>query len=370
MNSVPRWPTAVLFAAAGAAFGSWIPFVPRVAERLSLSDTQIGMTLGVVALGAAPAMPAAGWLIERAGLARVASLAAAVLMPALALPLRVSTFTALLINALAMGLAYGALDVTMNASAVALERRCGRVLMSFMHGCFSLGVFSGAGGAALMMWIGVTPATTMTAWAGLLSLLLFVATRQLDPAPPPAAAGTLARPTRALAALGLMATLAMALESGIESWSTVWLTRAGSSDSIAALTFATYAAGATALRFAGDAMVRRWGRRQVFTVSGLVATAALMAALNSGSGWWQLAAFAAAGAGTGNLVPILFAMAGNVGGRAPAAAIGWVAAAGYTGLLTAPPAVGWMASVIGLDSSLQIIASIGALCAIAAILIL
>lgn len=370
MTAAP-WPIAALFAASGMAFGAWIPFLPLVSARFELREREMGLALGVVALAAAPSMLAAGALMERAGPRRMAALAGVLLVPALALPLHVPAFVALLVVVAILGAAYGVLDVTMNAAAAAHERRSGQVVMSAMHGCFSLGVFIGAAMAAALLWLDVAAPLAMTVCAMAVATTLAVANPRL---PAAAAVGAEREPAVALPGaillLGIAAALVMALESGVENWSAVWLTSRGVTEWQAALTIAVYAGSATLARFSGDRLVQRWGRVRVLAASGALATAALLVAISGVPPWLSLAAFAAAGAGTGNLVPILFGAAAGIAGAASAAAVSRVAALGYTGLLISPPAMGWLAEWIELGPALRSsawLAAAGVLIALAAL---
>jgi MFS family permease len=346
------WPIAVTFAVSGCAFGAWIPFLPEVARRLALSELQIGIALGTVALAAAPAMLWAGAVLGRRGPAVIVQHGAIVLAIAFALPLHAPSLAWLIAIAALMGAAYGVVDVTMNASAAAFENAAGRSVMSTMHGCYSVGVFAGAGIAGAGLWSGIDAAVLTAAIALALLMALATASRSLPATHAADEPENQAALPSAVWLIGMAAALAMAVESATESWSTLWLTSRGATSSHAAMVLAMYAGSATIARFSGDALVRRWGRTRVLMASGVVATAGLSAALTVESEAAVSMSLAIAGAGTGNLVPILFAASAALEGASAAMAVSRVAAIGYTGLLLSPPAVGWLAERVTLGSAL------------------
>ena len=60
MSARDRRAVAALFAACGAAFGGWVPYIPIVAARLRLEESELGLALGLLALVAGATMPLAG----------------------------------------------------------------------------------------------------------------------------------------------------------------------------------------------------------------------------------------------------------------------------------------------------------------------
>jgi MFS family permease len=67
----------------------------------------------------------------------------------------------------------------------------------------------------------------------------------------------------------------------------------------------------------------------------------------SPSPWLAIAAFAVAGLGIANVVPIIFSAAGNQPGMASATGMSVVTTMGYSGILLAPSAIGFTAEYTG-----------------------
>ena len=62
-----RRAVTVIFLLNGLLLGSWAARIPAVKERLDLGEAQLGLALGLVALGALVAMPLSGWMSARGG---------------------------------------------------------------------------------------------------------------------------------------------------------------------------------------------------------------------------------------------------------------------------------------------------------------
>ena len=123
-------------------------------DRVGLSDGELGIALACAAVGSMVAMPVAGGRAARIGsrrATRVASRSSA-WPPRRRAARRPARCCAL---AFFFGASLGALDVTMNAHGVAVERRYGRPILASFHAAFSLGGLAGARVGALAAGAGV-----------------------------------------------------------------------------------------------------------------------------------------------------------------------------------------------------------------------
>src|SRR5262249_1788132 len=123
------------------------------------------------------------------------------------------------------GMGLGAMDVAMNAQAVAVEARHGRPLMSSFHALFSLGGLAGAGVGSVLLALGVDPRTHVAGAALALFVVSALALPTLLPSSVDRASGDsgLVAPTGPLVGLGLLALFALLSEGAIGDWSAVYL---------------------------------------------------------------------------------------------------------------------------------------------------
>jgi MFS family permease len=144
---------------------------------------------------------------------------------------------------LVVGVASGALDVSMNAQGVAVEKRYWAPIMSSLHGMFSLGAMAGAGATGAIAALGVPLLPHFAAIAGLIVLISALACRPMLPATDEAgAAGPgFARPSLALLLPGVVALAALLSEGAVADWSAVYLSRSlGAGTTMAAAAFAAF----------------------------------------------------------------------------------------------------------------------------------
>ncbi len=349
-----RVAVASLFLVNGAIMGAWAPQIPQILPRHGIQEAVMGLLLLGLGLGAVSAMLFAGRLIHRFGSVPVVLGFAVALIAVFPLVALAPTLPTLALAMFALGAAAGCMDVAMNANAVEVERALGRAIMSSSHGFWSLGGFAGA---ALGGWlIAATGAVTQAVLVSVaLALIIALAVPFLYHAPktPEAEGGEAPRPSvlprsPRVWLLGLTALLCMTPEGAIMDWSALYLIDdLGIGTGAAGLGFALFSGAMATMRFAGDAVRNRFGAVRTLRVSALVAAVAMIAASLAPTPGLAMLAFAVAGLGIANTVPILFSAAGNLQGMSPGAGLATVTMVGYAGILVAPSTIGYIAEHAG-----------------------
>jgi MFS family permease len=348
----------------GFGFGSWAVRIPAVQEKLDLGEGLLGLALLGIAAGSLVSMPLAGGLVSRLGSRPVVG--ATGLGFFLALPLLAwSPSLALLVPALAFaGASGGSLDVSMNAHAVAVEKGQGRPIMSSFHAAFSLGGLAGAavGGAVAAWGVGVAPhlagvsALSLAAFA-LAYLRMLPADEDRGESGGPA----FARPTRALAGLGVISFCVLLGEGAMADWSAVYLKGTlGTGPGFAAAGFAAFSAAMVAGRLLGDRVTARFGPVVLVRAGAAISAAGLGISLAVAHPAAALVGFACAGLGFSIIFPTALSAAGRTQDSATGPAIAAVATAGYFGFLVGPPSIGFVAEGVGLGGALFIVVALSA----------
>jgi MFS family permease len=353
-----RVAVATVFFANGAGLASWVPHIPAVQASLGLGTSVLGFTLLAMAVGALTGIPLSGWATARLGSRTVVRTSALVFFAALPLPVLAPSLPLLALALFVLGAGNGALDVSMNAQAVAVEARFPRPIMSSFHGMWSLGGLAGAGTTALALGAGVTPVTHVLAATAALAATTALACRLLVPpvADVRADEPRFARPTRAVVGLGMIAFLALLSEGAMGDWSAVYLEHSlGTSSATAALGFAAFSLTMAAGRFLGDWLVGRFGDERVVRCCTAGAALGLGVALALAHPIAAVAGFAMVGFGIANLIPIVFRAAGALPGVAASEGIAAVGTFGYVGFLAGPPLIGLAADVVTLQAALGLV---------------
>lgn len=374
MEAAPRvrkawWGTVVLFLVHGLVVGTWVSRIPAVQSDLRLNNGILGLTLLSSALGAVCTIPVTGWLLSRFGSKTVTSVSSMVFCVALALP-------GLAFNSVSLGAALfifgafaAAMDVSMNAHGVEVEKELGRPTMSRFHAMFSTGAMAGAGIGGWAASQGVTPVAHFSASGGINLLAILVAMALLLDARRQLAGAhrlSLRKIPKVLLALSAIGFCILLTEGAMADWTAVYLRqvlRAG--PGIAAAGYAIFSAAMAGFRFLGDLITARLGPFRTVRSGCLVAAAGLLWTLAMTSPGWALPGFGAAGAGLSVIIPLVFGSGGRVESVNSGAGIATVTGIGYIGFIVGPPSIGFASQVVTLRYALGLVVMC---CLIAAVL--
>ncbi|HVX19831.1 MAG TPA: MFS transporter [Acidimicrobiales bacterium] len=379
-----RWPVVAIMAvffAHGLLFASWTAHIPETKASLDLSAGTLGLALLAAPIGSVLAMLAAGWLVPRLGsrrMVRVTLVGYAAAGPVVGLCGSVAAF---FVAFLVWGAFQGALDVSMNAQAIAVERRSRQPRMPGFHGGWSLGSLVGALVGALGVGVGLALDTQLLILAvpvlvvvGWLTTRLVpdshptaVPTGSMTGTPPGPPSGTPAaapgdRSRRfgvlcpAVVVLGLVALADMLCEGVAADWAAVYFRDSLRTTAfVAGSAYVVYLVAMTICRLSGNRLVGwlRSGR----LVPGLlvVGGAGFAVGLAVDRPWAVLAGFGLLGAGLALVVPTAFTAAGAIPGVPAGRAVAAVSAFGWVGFVAGPPLIGLLASASSLRVALVVV---------------
>ncbi|WP_026869142.1 MFS transporter [Inquilinus limosus] len=356
-----RLATRAMFLICGTVTASWAPQVPLAKARLGLDDGVLGLALLGMGAGAMVAMPLAGFLAARFSSRLITALGGLGLCLSLPLIILASDAWLLGLALFLFGATTGSMDVAMNVQAAAVEARGRRPLMSSFHGMFSVGGLVGAGGASLLLGLGLSPLTVSLIVSGLmLALLATQAGSMLPPERGATQAGMrLTLPRGIVLVLGLLTFVLFQAEGAVLDWSAVFLHESrGQDPAVAGLGYAMFAVAMAVMRLAGDGITSRFGGETVVRLGSTLAAAGFLLAILAPWPVAGLIGFALVGVGAANVVPVLFSAAGRVPGMPPGLAISTIATLGYCGILVGPAAIGFVADHLGLPVALGIVAAL------------
>ncbi len=344
--------TRLIFLVAGIGMSAWAPMVPYAKARLGLDDAQLGLALLAFGGGSMLSMPFVGWLAHRLGnrtLIVASGLLMCLALPALAL---VPDMAALIAVLLYFGVVLGAVDVSMNAHAVDVERMDGGRLMSGFHGLFSVGGLTGSGVMSALLALGVPLIVAASVMAVMLAgVVMWLRHDLLNDAPsadaPPKEPLTMPHALAWL--LGLLCFVSFLAEGSMLDWSAVFMRDfRGVSPASAGFGYAFFSVAMALGRLTGDRIVGRFGPVWTMRIGAALAAAGFLMAAVVSSAAMSIVGFVLIGIGASNIVPVMFSAAGRLPGTPPAIAIATVTTLGYVGLLSGPALIGVVAHVSNL----------------------
>ncbi|GGA95510.1 MFS transporter [Brucella endophytica] len=345
----------LLFLMNGFMMGNWAPKIPEFAERLGLSKTELGLMIFAFGLGSLAMMPVAGMYIARFGSAVISKVTAVLLLPSLLALTFTQSVWAAAIAILLFGGFVGAMDVAMNANAVAVERKMRRAIMSSCHAFWSLGGLLGAGLGGVLIEHSGTAVHAMVATVIAAIVLVIAWPIVLMDRPAREESGQAVRATLPLKPLpwlvGAMALFCMVPEGAVLDWSALYLTQdLGATAAVSGLGFAAFSLTMAIMRFAGDLVRDRFGAVNTLRVCTVIAMAGMLFASLASDPIMVIVGFALCGLGISNMVPIVFSIAGNLPGMSPGVGISIATTLGYSGILFAPSTIGFIAEHTGFSA--------------------
>lgn len=351
---------ALIFLVNGTILASWVSRIPAITDRHGLSKGEVGTLLMAIAVGAIVSFAIAGVGINLRGSAPTTLVFGSLF--ALMLPLiGLSPSLWMLVPVFILfGAGNGGMDIAMNAQGVEIEQTLGRSIINSLHGFFSLGGVIGAAVGAAAAGFDVSPSVHLPIIGAIALIGLWWIRPHLLPDEHLARQDydepVFALPPRAMWALGVIAFCSAIAEGSMADWSALYLDdRLETGAGVAALGFAVFSFAMLIGRFAGDALVDRFGSVLMVRVGATVSSVGLAVGLLINTPTTIIVSFGLVGLGVSVLFPLVFKSAATFPGVSRGKAVAGVATIGYTGFLVGPPVLGWIAEPTSLRVSLTIV---------------
>jgi MFS family permease len=274
---------------------------------------------------------------------------------------------ALALNALTLGAALfvfgataAAMDVSMNAQGVEVEKKLGKPTMSRFHGMFSLGAMVGAGIGGLVAAHGIGPRPHFIGSAVVyLAATVLVSPFLLDSheaALPGQSRLPLRKIPRVLLVLSAIGFCMLLSEGAMADWTAVYLRQVlNAGPGTAAAGYSVFSAAMAIFRFLCDWITSKLGPRAAVRSGSILGALGLLWALCMRSPGWTMPGFALVGAGFSVIIPLVFGSGGRVENVNPGVGIATVTGIGYVGFIVGPPTIGFVSQVVTLRYALLVV---------------
>jgi len=369
-----------VFGVNGFLLAMWVVHIPSVTDRTGVSHSELGMFILLMAGAGIVGMRLAGPLADRFGSRALVAVAAGIASLAVIGPGLATGPVGLGIALACFGFGNGALDVSMNAQAVHLERAYRRPIMSAFHALYSGGGLLGSLLGAAALRAGLDPRLTLAlaCTAGLALVALCVprllpsaphsaAPHTTEPADAPGAQRARRQHGRKVLALAVIAFAVLLTEGVAADWSTLQMReRLEVDDATAALAFAAFSVTMTAGRLMADRVSGAFGPVAVVRYGTLLAALGLTTIMISPWTPLTLTGWALCGLGLSGSIPQIFTTAGNLGSPTAATDMSRVFALGYVGLLAGPALIGGLTELVPLTVALVVPLVAVLICALSA----
>ncbi|WP_196867403.1 MFS transporter [Arthrobacter sp. CAN_A212] len=360
------WATFAVFGLNGLVFASWAARIPAASSTLGLSDGQTGSLLLAAAAGSVLALPLAGSIAGRVGVAntvRIGGVASAIAAVTIAGGLATASVPLTALGLFLFGVGVALWDVAQNIEGADVEHRLRRTIMPKFHAAFSGGAFAGAMVGAGLSALGVDLSYHLLGVASVVILVSLWVPRYFLPeishadshpdAPQPGRFAAWLEPRTLL--IGLVVLGAGLTEGAANDWvAKATVDGLESSEATGAVMFGVFVAAMTLFRFVGGGLIDRYGRVRVLQVSlgsslvGLLifVFAPTVPLAGVGAVLW--------GAGAALGFPMGMSAAADEP-RHAAARVSVVSTIGYTAFLAGPPLLGFLGDQVGIRNALLVV---------------
>jgi len=263
---------------------------------------------------------------------------------------------------LVQGAGYGLFETAMNGAALDWERATGRRMLNLVHGSFNGGAIVGALAAGAMLAAGWKPPGVLAAVASLAGVMLVatlcvtyprLGTQTITDIP----GATLrlmigSTPLRVLSVIGALGAVG---ESVIFLWSVIYLRERGASPMMGGLAFSLLSSAMMAGRLANIGIVRRFGLKASFYVSGMGLLCSSILLLVSRGLAPAILALGLMGVSVASVLPTVLTAGAAFAPKQTGAISGGVLAAFYVGLMVTSPTVGVLADTFSLNVAFLVV---------------
>ena len=349
------------FVSCGSALALWAVHIPLIQETVGIDYSTLGFLLMLSGIGGFGAMQLSGWMIDHVGAKTSTRIGGVAVGLSLLGPAFSTSPWMLGLAIMGLGLGLAGLDVTVNASALQVEKANKKAIFTFFHLFWSVGGLLGAGIGFVTISAGFVQSQTLPIYGALLSIIGFFMANWLLPDEPVAnsenkvankAAGKSNRRVLGFVVLaGLMAASGAIIEGVAQDWSALYLKDIQNvSVALAARGLAAFNIGMILGRIFIDRIVEQRGRGFVIRWGALFSAVAIGLQAIAPSFEVSLLFWLLLGIGISGVVPQLIASSGEIGEASHSGRnMAKVAGITYVGGLAGPSIIGLLTHSLPLE---------------------
>ncbi len=339
------------------AFGSWLPQIPGVQERLALGPAELAVALLGLPTGILLMLSFAGQLVGRIGSRNTLIYGFPVFLALVPLPVAAPDIVSLFLLLALLGIGLSTIELGLNVEADVIEKRGTASIMNRCHGFWSLGIMTGSLIGAVFLAIEASPFLAI----GLLSLLLapvaLVVCRALPAHAAPVAEAekrpSWRLPGPAILGISLFVFGITMTEGAVADWSAVYLKDIFATSGMATgMGYVVFAMMVSLGRFLGDAAKERFGPVILARICLSLSLAGMLLVVVAPVTTIVYLGLACVGLGVSVGFPLAVTASADLGDRPAAENVAILSFIALFGFLVGPPMIGFVAELSGLRSGL------------------
>jgi MFS family permease len=353
----------MFYFAMGLCFATWASRIPDIKTALQLSEGDLGTILFALPLGQLVIMPFSGKLVTRFGSHRILLLSLVFYAFSLTNLGLASQAWQLSLGLFVFGIFGNLANIAVNTQGVYTEVLFKKTIMSSFHGMWSFAGFTGALVGLGMLAFELSPYHHFLIVSILVVLLMAFNYNYLIKAKESiktAKKKLFTKPDSALLWLGVIGFCCMASEGVMFDWSGVYFKEVVKAPGpLVILGYTSFMIMMASGRFLGDGLIRKFGRKQVMQISGVMISVGLFTAVFFPFIIPSTIVFMLVGLGVSTVVPTVYSIAGKNPTVPPGEALTIVSSVSFLGFLMGPPIIGYIAELSSLRFSFAFIGVFG-----------
>nr|WP_294794286.1 MFS transporter [uncultured Mucilaginibacter sp.] len=357
-----RLANAVFFFLSGLGFATWASRIPDIQKQFNLNEAELGGILLATPVGLMLTVPVTGKMLSKFSSRTVMLVGGVLFAIDLGLLGFCNTVWQLVVVLFFLGATRNLFNISTNAQAVAVQSLYDRSIMANFHGIWSLAGFAGAAIGYFAVHYGISTFYHLPAVSILLIIcsFWFISGTIYQPPIVQPKRKLFSLPEKSLIIFALICFCCMACENTMYDWSGVYFEKViHVSKGNATEGFVVYMIAMTLGRFVGDAIVNRFGIKNVLRGSGVLIFIGLLLSVIFPNQLIAALGFIMVGFGVSCVVPMVFQMAGRSKTMSSGTALASISSIGYLGFLLVPPFVGFVAEALSLRASFGLISLLG-----------
>ena len=358
-----RFAIALFYFAMGLCFATWASRIPDIKTTMQLSEGALGSILFAIPLGQLVIMPFSGKMVTRYGSRNV--LISSVIFYALSLLLLgfSTTIWELCAGLFVFGVFGNLANIAVNTQGVDAEVLFKKTIMASFHGIWSLAGFTGGIIGLGMLALQLTPLLHFAIIVAVVLILILYAHQFLIRAKENIKKENkkfFTKPDANLLWLGVIGFCVMASEGVMFDWSGVYFKEIiKAPGALVVVGYSSFMIMMATGRFLGDNLVRKFGRKKVLQISGILISSGLFTAVLFPNIIVCTIAFMVVGLGVSTVVPTVYSVAGKNPNVPAGEALTIVSSVSFLGFLMGPPVIGYIAELFNLRVSFAVIGVFG-----------
>lgn len=339
------------------AFGSWLPQIARVQERLALGPAELAIALLGLPAGILLMLPFAGQLVGRIGSRNTLIFGFPVFLALVPLPVAAPDMLSLFLLLALLGIGLSTIELGLNVEADIIEKRGTASIMNRCHGFWSLGIMSGSLIGAGFLALETSPVIAIAVLSLLLMPVAFFVCRALPlhevTAVANAPRSSWRLPSPDILGISLFVFGITMTEGAVADWSAVYLKHVFATSGMATgMGYVVFAMMVSVGRFLGDGAKQRLGAVVLARICLLFSLGGLLLVVVAPATALVYLGLACVGLGVSVGFPLAVTASADLGDRPAAENVAILSFIALFGFLVGPPMIGFVAELSGLRSGL------------------